>query len=148
MLLDQISTQLPQRPTPIRQAHLLRRLFSQPYHRRLLSRRNSTGYTTMMQLRDRFQSQLLEHMQILVNCVGMDSLRHGNLHGLQSHPIQDQNLSPTLLMWIGQSDCAFTQLLNFTGLWTTNLHQTCHSNTSLSEACHSNSNLWTNSHIN
>lgn len=148
MLLDQIHTQLPQRPAPIRQTHLLRRLFSQPYHLAYLGCRNATRRTATSQLLDGFQSQSLERMQIRVNCIGMDSLRHSNLQGLQSHPIQDQRLGPPSLMWINQLEDAFTQLLDFSSRWTMNFQQACHDNTSLSEACHSNSNLWTNSHIN
>lgn len=148
MLLDQIHTQLPQRPAPVRQIDRLWRLLCQLYYLGYLVGRNSAGRTTLLQLPDRFHTQLLESMQILIHGVGVDPLRHRNLQRVQSHAIQDQSLCPPSLMWINSLNSVFTQPLYFSSQRTANFHRSCHDNTSLPEACHSNSDLWTDSHIN
>jgi len=148
MLLDQIHAQFPHRPTSIRQAHGLWGLLGQLRNLGFLLGRHATGHTTPAQLRDGFQVQLLEGVQIFIHGVRMYALRLCNFQRTQSHPLQRQAIRPPSLMWIGQFLDAFAQLLNFSRRWTTNFHLTCHDNTSLNQGCHSNSNLWSNSHIN
>jgi hypothetical protein len=90
----------------------------------------ATRRTTLSQLHNGFQVQLLEGMQIFIHGVRMDALSACNLQWAQSHPIQHQGFRPPPLMWIGQFLYAFAQLLNFSRRWTTNFHLACHDNTS------------------
>lgn len=147
MLLDQIHTQLPQRPTSIRQSHSLWRLFRQFRNLGFLVGSHATGRTTPSHLRNGFQVRLFKGVQIFIHGVWMNALSVCYLKRAQPHPIQCQGFGPPSLMWIGQFLNAFAQLLNFTRRWTTNFHHARHDNTSLNMRCHSNSNLWTNSHI-
>lgn len=147
MLLDQIHTQFSQRPTSIRHSRALWRLFRQLCDLGFLVGSQANWRTTLSQLRDSFQVQLIEGMQIFIHGVRMNALSVCNLQWVQSHSVQRQSFRSSSLMWISQLLDAFAQLLNFSRRWTTNFHLACHDNTSLNESCHSNSNLWTNSHI-
>lgn len=138
MFLDQIGAQLPQRPAAIGQPHDRRRLIGQPNQFRHLRCRDPHGDPTGLQLFDRRQACLLKSVQICIDGVRMYPLRVGNLHRAQSHPVQNQGLGATLLIRVGQSGHALTQLPNFDGRGTANFHWTSHGNASLSEACHSN----------
>ena len=148
MFLDQIGAQLPQRPAAIRQPDDRGRLISQPNQFRHLCRRDPHGDTPGSQLVNGRQAYLLERMQVCIDGVRMYPLRVGNLHRAQSHPVQNQGFGAPLLMQVGQSSHALTQLPNFAGRGTANFHWTSHGNASLSERCHSNNDLWTDSHNN
>jgi uncharacterized protein YjbI with pentapeptide repeats len=141
MGLDQISAQLPQRPAAIRQPHARRRLFSQPHQFRHLRYRNPRGDTTRSQLFNCRETGLLESVQSGIDGVRMDPLRGSNLSHAQSHPVQNQGFSTTLLMRVSQARHALTQLSNLEGRGTANFHGTRHDNTSVSECYHSNNDL-------
>lgn len=113
MRFDQVGTQLPQRPAPIRLPNLARRLIRQLHDASFLAGRDPRRRASRLQLLNGPDPGCRKRLQICVDRVGMHTLRHRNFQRAQAHAVEQQGFRPALLMAIDPARHQLTQPANF-----------------------------------
>jgi hypothetical protein len=109
MSFDQVGTQLPQRPAPIRLPDLARRLIRQLHDAGFLAGRDPRRPASRLQLLNGPDPGRRKRLQIRVDRVDMHPLRRRNFQRAQAHAVQQQGLRPALLVAIGPTRHQLTQ---------------------------------------
>jgi len=112
MCFDQVGTQLPQRPAPIRLPDLARRLIRQLDDAGYLAGCDPRRRASRLQLRDRPEPGRRKRLQIRVDGVDVHPLRRRNFQRAQTHAVQQQGLRPPLLVAIDTTRHQLTQPAN------------------------------------
>jgi hypothetical protein len=132
-MLDQVSLQLAQRPTPIGQPQGGRRCLGEAHDLGHLRGRDPRWCTAGLQLRHGAQPVVPERMHIRVDGVGVNAQCSSNRHGVQTCGVQDQRLCPSPLAWVHQVFEPLAQPANVGGRGTMNFHRARHGYTSVCE---------------
>jgi hypothetical protein len=140
MRFDQVGTQFPQRPTPIRLPDLARRLLRQPRDVGFLAGRQAGGRAGRLQLPHSLDPGGRKRAQVRVNRIHVHALRGRDLQRAHLHAVEQQHLRPALLVGIRQLNHQLAQSANFARARATRCQWTGHGVASWSEASHSNNN--------
>jgi hypothetical protein len=122
MFLDQVSTQLAQRPAAIGQPDLAGRLVGQAHDFVNLGRGEPGRRSRWPQLLHGADPGLFKGVQIHVDRVDVYALGVGNRQRTQSHPVQKQRFGSALLMPIRQASEPIAQLSDFSGRGSMDFH--------------------------
>lgn len=112
MRFDQIGTQLPQRPAPIRLPDLARRLIRQLHDAGFLAGGDPRWPASGLQLLNRPDPLRRKRLQIRVDRIDMHPLRRRNFQRAHAHAIEQQGLRPALLVAIDPTRYQLTQSAN------------------------------------
>lgn len=126
MGFDQVGTQLPQRPAPIRLPDLARRLIRQLHDAGFLAGRDPRRRASRLQLLNGPDPGRRKRLQIRVDRIDMHPLRSRNFQRAQAHAIEQQGLRPALLMPIDPTRHQLTQPANLARGRATDVQWTCH----------------------
>jgi hypothetical protein len=126
MRFDQVGTQLPQRPAPIRLPDLARRLIRQLYDATFLAGRDPRWRASGLQLLNGPDPGRRKRLQIRVDRIDMHTLRCRNFQRAQAHAVEQQGLRPALLVAIDRTSHQLTQPANLARARTTDVQRTRH----------------------
>jgi hypothetical protein len=138
MRFDQVGTQFPQRPTPIRLPDLAGRLLCQPRDMGLLAGRQTGRRAGGLQQPDSPDPGSRKRAQVRVHRIHMHALGSRNLQRAHPHAVEHQGLRSALLVAIRQLSHLLAQPANFARARATRGQWTGHGVASWSEARHSN----------
>jgi hypothetical protein len=126
MRFDQVGTQLPQRPAPIRLSDLAWRLIRQLHDTGFLAGRDPRRRASRLQLRNGPDPGRRKRLQIRIDRIDMHTLRGCDLQGAQPHAVEQQGLRPALLVAIHQAGHQLAQPANFARARATDVQWTGH----------------------
>jgi hypothetical protein len=112
MRFDQVGTQLPQRPAPIRQSNLARRLIRHRHDAGFLAGGDPRRRASGLQLLNGPNPGRRKRLQIRVDRIDMYPLRRRDFQRAQAHAVEQQGLRPALLVAIDPTRHQFVQLAN------------------------------------
>jgi hypothetical protein len=126
MRFDQVGTQLPQRPAPIRLPDLARRLIRQLHDAGFLVGRDPRRPASRLQLLNGPVPGRRKRLQVRIDRIDMHPLRRRNFQRAQAHAVEQQGLCPPLLVAIDPTRHQLTQPANFARAWATDVQWTRH----------------------
>jgi hypothetical protein len=126
MRFDQVGTQFPQRPAPIRLPDLARRLIRQLHDAGFLAGGEPGRCASGLQLRDGRDPGRRKRLQIRVDRVDMHTLRRRNFQRAQAHAVEQQCFRSALLMAVRQASHQLAQTPHFARGRATDVQWTCH----------------------
>lgn len=126
MRFDQVGTQLPQRPAPIRLPDLARRLIRQLHDAGFLAGRDPRRPASGLQLLNGSDPGRRKRLQICIDRIDMHALRDCNLRWAQPHAVEQQGLRPALLVAIRQAGHQLAQPAHFARGGATDFQWTSH----------------------